>query len=140
MQHSWSSSRTSTTVSVALHFKPVKYYQASMMGEKVFSCLAWDHTTINSIPVSSWTMYEKGKRGGMNDEADTVVLGVSKNGHCLPPQVIYTEKTNRSYQKLLSGTDGLEYYHTCAVHHTQNMFITLAKCILYLEQRLPKFI
>ena len=50
----------------------------------------WDHTRINYVPVSTWTMEkEDSKRVEiivLNDKRQiTMVLGVTKNGHYLPP-------------------------------------------------------
>ena len=52
----------------------------------------WDHTVVNYIPVSSWTMEEQGSKrvkiAGMNNKRQiTMVLAVSKNGYYLPPQL-----------------------------------------------------
>ena len=67
---------------------------------------------MNFIPVSSWTMEEEGSERveitGMKDQWQiTMVLAVSKNGHHLPPQLIYTGKANRCLPKVsfpLTGT------------------------------------
>ena len=61
----------------------------------------WDHTRMNYVPVSSWTMDEEGKKrveiSGLNDKQQiTMVLAVTKNGHYLSPQVIYAGKKQAS--------------------------------------------
>jgi len=57
-------------------------------------------------------MEEEGKKrveiSGINDKRQiTMVLAVSKNGHYLPPQVIYAGKTTGVYQKSNSPKVGI---------------------------------
>ena len=87
----------------------------------------WDHTAVNYIPVSSWTMEEQGSKrveiAGMNDKRQiTMVLAVSKNGHYLPPQLIYTGKTNRCLPKVSFPTG---WHITCTENHWANEVTTL---------------
>ena len=54
------------------------------------------------VPVNKWTMAEEGSQqvdvvGLDNKREMTVLLGVSAAGHTLPPQLIYSGKTNRSH-------------------------------------------
>lgn len=60
----------------------------------------WDHTGINYVPVSSWTMEKEGTKRveimGINDKRQfTVVFANTMSGDFLPPQVIYSGKTTR---------------------------------------------
>jgi len=62
--------------------------------------LNWDHTAINYVPVSSWTMEREGtKRVEIVAKDDkrqiTAVFGCSMAGDFLPPQLIYQGKTER---------------------------------------------
>ena len=63
----------------------------------------WDHTGINYVPVSSWTMEAPGTKRveiiGKNDKRQlTAVLGCSMSGDFLPPQLIYQGKTKKCLQ------------------------------------------
>ena len=67
--------------------------------------LNWDHTGINYIPVSSWTMAKEGTKrieiGGLGDKRQlTLVLAGSLSGNILPFQVIYTGKTPKCLPSL----------------------------------------
>lgn len=58
----------------------------------------WDHTGINYVPVSNWTMAKEGSKrievAGLGDKRQiTVVFAASLAGTFLPPQVIYAGKT-----------------------------------------------
>ena len=60
----------------------------------------WDHTGINYVPVSNWTMAAEGSKrievAGLGDKRQlTVVYSASMTGDFLPPQVIYSGKTKR---------------------------------------------
>ena len=60
----------------------------------------WDHTGINYVPVSSWTMEAPGTKRveiiGKDDKQQlTAVLGCSMSGDFLPPQLIYQGKTKK---------------------------------------------
>ena len=86
----------------------------------------WDHTAVNYIPVSSWTMEEHGSKrveiAGMNKRQITMVLAVSKNGYYLPPQLIYTGKTYRCLPKVSFPTG---WHITCTENHWANEVTTL---------------
>ena len=61
----------------------------------------WDHTGINYVPVSSWTMEMAGTKHveiiGKDDKRQlTAVFGCSMSGDFLPPQLIYQGKTKKS--------------------------------------------
>ena len=58
------------------------------------SILKWDHTTINIVPVSSWTMNLKGKKRveiiGLDDKRQITAVVCGKiSGEILPFQLIY---------------------------------------------------
>ncbi len=60
----------------------------------------WDHTGINYIPVSNWTMEKEGAKRveifGVQDKRQmTVVFAGTMTGHFLPPQLIYAGKTKK---------------------------------------------
>ena len=99
----------------------------------------WDHTRINDVPVSSWTMDEEGKKrveiSGLNDERlITMVLAVTKNGHYLSPQVIYAGKTSKCLPKVKFLTG---WHITCTENHWANKVTTLQYEILlpYVNRR-----
>ena len=59
----------------------------------------WDHTGINYVPTSNWTMAEEGSSRveiiGLGDKRQiTAVLACTLSGKFLPPQVIYSGKTS----------------------------------------------
>ncbi len=60
----------------------------------------WDHTGLNYVPVSKWTMAMEGSKRveivGIDDKRQiTAVFGCSLKGDFLPPQIIYSGKTQR---------------------------------------------
>ena len=60
----------------------------------------WDHTGINYVPVSNWTMATEGSKrievGGLGDKRQlTAVFAASLAGDFLPAQIIYAGKTSR---------------------------------------------
>ena len=60
----------------------------------------WDHTGIQYVPVSSWTMAKEGSKrveiAGINDKRQiTAVFANTMSGDFLPPQVIYSGKTRK---------------------------------------------
>ena len=58
----------------------------------------------------------------MNGKWQIMVLAVSKNGHYLPPQLIYTGKTNRCLPKVSFPTG---WHITCTENHWANEVTTL---------------
>lgn len=60
----------------------------------------WDHTGINYVPVSSWTMAPEGAKrieiAGVDDKRQiTAVFAGTMSGKFLPPQIIYKGKTEK---------------------------------------------
>ena len=60
----------------------------------------WDHTGIQHVPVSSWTMAAEGSKrvkiAGIIDQWQiTVVFANIMSGDFLPPQIIYSGQTAR---------------------------------------------
>ena len=58
----------------------------------------WDHTGLNYVPASNWTMALKGSKrveiGGLDDKRQlTAVFAGTMTGFFLPPQIIYQGKT-----------------------------------------------
>ena len=100
--------------------------------------LNWDHTGVNYIPVSSWTMEKEGTKKvditGMNDKRQiTVVLSVTKTGHYLPPQLIYAGKTSKCLPKIDFPSG---WCVTCTDNHWANEYTTLQ----YLDEILLPYI
>ena len=71
----------------------------------------WDHTGINYVPVSNWTMATEGSKrievGGLGDKRQlTAVFAASLAGDFLPPQIIYKLERHhgvfqlRNFQKI----------------------------------------
>lgn len=87
------------------HFKMLKAQfiydiEVIMKMEEILNELVinWDHTGINYVPASNWTMAEESVNRveivGLRDKRQlTVVFACSLNGDFLPPQVIYAGKT-----------------------------------------------
>ena len=60
---------------------------------------------------------------GLNDKRQiTMVLGVTKNGHYLPPQLIYADKTNKCLPKVNFSSS---WHITCTENHWGNEVTTL---------------
>ena len=62
----------------------------------------WDHTGLNYVPVSNWTMAEEGSKrveiAGVEDKQQlTAVFGGTMSGHFLPLQIIYKGKTEKCF-------------------------------------------
>ena len=79
----------------------------------------WDHTGVNYVPVSSWTMEREGSKRveitALDDKRQiTLVLGVTKTGRYLPPQLIYAGKTSKYFPKVNFPPD---WYVTCTQNH-----------------------
>ena len=60
----------------------------------------WDQTGCQPVPGGDWTMESKGSNqvtvAGIDDKRQiTVLLGITKSGTLLPPQLIYAGKTER---------------------------------------------
>ena len=72
--------------------------------------LNWDHTGINVVPGSQWTMEAKGskrvKAVGVNDKRQiTVVLCAALSGELLPLQLIYQGKTSACLPRFVFPQD-----------------------------------
>ena len=69
--------------------------------------LNWDHTGLNYVPSSSWTLVEKGAQKvpivAIEDKRQlTAVFACSLAGDFLPPQIIYAGKTPTSSKSTFS--------------------------------------
>ena len=78
----------------------------------------WDHTGIHYVPVSNWTLAKEGSKrveiAGIDDKRQiTAVFAGTKSGKFLPPQIIYTGKT----QKCHSSIKFPDKWH---ITHTEN--------------------
>ena len=87
----------------------------------------WDHTGINYVPFSSWTMEREGSKRveitALDDKCQiTLVLGVTKTGRYLPPQLIYAGKTSKCIPKVNFPSD---WHVTCTQNHWANEVTTL---------------
>ena len=93
--------RASTTAKVSL--SDFEQYKAQFLFditsivemEEIPKCLVinWDHTGINYVPVSKWTMAKEGSKRvdivGIDDKRQiTAVFGCTMDGDFLPPQII----------------------------------------------------
>ena len=83
----------------------------------------WDHTGINYIPVSKWTMEAEGSKmvvvTGIEDKRKiTAVLSITMSGNYLPPQLIYQGTTNRCLPKMITFPSG--WHVTCTQNHWAN--------------------
>ncbi len=72
----------------------------------------WDHTGINYIPVSNWTMEKEGAKHveifGVQDKRQmTVVFAGTMTGNFLPPQLIMLGKQRNVYQQYISQNHGM---------------------------------
>lgn len=70
----------------------------------------WDHTAINYVPVSSWTMEKEGSKKveivAKDDKRQiTAVFGCSMAGDFLPVQLLYQGKTTRSLPRFQFSED-----------------------------------
>ncbi len=70
----------------------------------------WDQTGLKIVPVSSWTINEKGAKRveivGLTDKRQiTAVFCGSLTGEFLPPQLIYTGKTRRCHPRFKFPND-----------------------------------
>ena len=77
--------------------------------------LNWDHTGLNIVPTSSWTMEEKGRKHveivALNDKRQiTAVVCGTLNGHFLPMQLIYQGTTTACLPKTAFPKDWLLSY------------------------------
>jgi hypothetical protein len=99
----------------------------------------WDHTGINYVPVSSWTLEKQGAKrveiAGADDKRQiTVVFGNTMSGDFLPVQVIYSGKTKRSVPT--SITFPKDWHVTYTQNHWANETTTEA----YINQLLFPYI
>ena len=95
--------------------------------------LNWDHTDINVVPTSSWTMEEKGSKKveivTLDDKrqltAVTVVCG-TLHGDVLPVQLIYQGKTTACLPKI-------SFPHGWLLSYTPNHWSNEEKTCEYIE-------
>ena len=86
----------------------------------------WDHTGLNYVPVSNWTMEREGAKrveiGGINDKRQiTAVFAGTMKGDFLPPQVIYQGKTPKCLPAVVFPND---WHITCTINHWANEVTT----------------
>ena len=65
----------------------------------------WDHTGLNYVPVSNWTMAEEGSKRveivALDDKRQiTAVFGCTMGGDFIPPQVIYSGVEMSTYHEI----------------------------------------
>ena len=117
---------------------PVEYFQelkaqflviVEMAGIPPDLVIHWDHTGLNYVPVSSWTMAPEGATRveitGVDDKRQiTAVFAGTLSGSFLPPQIIYKGKT----QKCLPTVHVPVSWHiTYTPNHWANLKTTLRK-------------
>ena len=98
----------------------------------------WDHTGINYVPTSNWTMAEEGPSRveivGLGDKRQiTAVLACSLSGDFLPPQVIYSGKT----PKCLPSVSYPSNWH---ITYTENHWANEKTTIDYIHKILLPYI
>ena len=98
----------------------------------------WDHTGLNYVPVSNWTMAEEGSKRveivGLDDKHQiTAVFGCTMAGDFLPPQIIYTGKTPRCLPSVKFADN---WHVTYTTNHWANEETTLA----YIENILVPYV
>ena len=81
--------------------------------------LNWDHTGINVVPGSAWTLDQKGKQRvellALDDKRQiTAVVCGSLSGNLLPFQLIYQGKTAACLPKFELPQD---WHVTCTTNH-----------------------
>ena len=91
----------------------------------------WNHTGINYIPVSKWTMEAEGSKRvavtGIEDKRQiTLVLSITMSGIYLSPQLIYQDKINKCLPKTITFPSN--WHVTCTQNHWANKVTTL-QCI-----------
>ena len=101
-----------------LHIKVV-VEMMKIPSELVFN---WDHTGINIVPGSQWTMEPKGSKrvelAGLNDKRQiTAVFCASLAGEFLPVQLIYQGKTTACLPRYVFPDD---WDVTCTPNHWSN--------------------
>lgn len=98
----------------------------------------WDQTGINYVPVSQWTMAQKGSKRvevvGLTDKRQiTAVFGASLTGDFLPVQVIYQGKT----RKCLPAVDFPPKWHVTA---TPNHWSNESTMVSYIEKIMVPYV
>ena len=76
----------------------------------------WDQTALHFVPTGQWTMHRSGDKVVPITNSDdkrqiTAVLAASMAGEYLPPQLIYTGKTERCHP-CISAPDGWDIWHS----------------------------
>lgn len=105
--------------------------------EEIPNCLI-DHTGLNYVPSSQWTMAKEGSQRvelvGLNDKRQiTAVFGCTMEGDFLPPQLIYAGKTPRCLPTMKFPSD---WHVTYTCNHWANEKTTLD----YIEKILIPYI
>ena len=100
--------------------------------------LNWDHTGVNIVPGSQWTMAEKGfkcvERTGVDDKQQiTIVVCGTASGIFLPWQVIYKGKTQACLPRFVFPGD-------LNVTFTQNHWSNEKKALEYIHKVILPFI
>uniref|UniRef100_A0A1X7SY85 DDE-1 domain-containing protein n=1 Tax=Amphimedon queenslandica TaxID=400682 RepID=A0A1X7SY85_AMPQE len=98
----------------------------------------WDHTGIQYIPVSNWTMAKEGfKRievAGLGDKRQlTTVFAASMSGDFLPPQIIYAGKTPRCFPSTKFPNDW-------NITYTENHWANEKTTVLHIKKILVPYI
>ena len=101
----------------------------------------WDQTGINYVPVSQWTMEQRGSKmvevAGINDKRQiTAVYGGTMDGDFLPVQLVYQGKTEKCLPKVDFPS---EWHITCTPNHwcNEKTVLDYVKVILvpYLQKK-----
>ena len=98
----------------------------------------WDHTGLNYIPVSNWTMAKEGSKRveifGVQDKRQiTAVFAGTMSGHFLPPQLIYSGKTAKCLPTVT-------FPNTWHVTYTHNHWANEATTEAYINKILVPYV
>ena len=114
---------------VPLDFKEIKLAYLDRISSVVnmhkipsYLVINWDQTGCKFVPTSNWTMEEKGSKQvavkSLDDKREmTVLLSCTLSGKLLPPQLLYSGKTQQCHPKV-DFPPGWDVWHS--VNHWSN--------------------
>ena len=100
--------------------------------------LNWDQTAVRLVPYSEWTMEEQGTNKisikGLNDKREiTALLTITLSGSILPPQLLYSGKTERCHPDCNFPSDW-------DIWHTENHWSNKSTILRYIENVLKPYL
>lgn len=98
----------------------------------------WDQTGVRLVPSSDWTMADCGSKQvevrGLGDKREiTVLLAITMSGVLLPPQVLYTGKTDRCHPRQ-------SFPEEWDIHHSENHWSNEGTMLHYIEHVLVPYV